>query len=52
MDQAKEDLPEPCPLEECCCGPLLPREFTGKMMNDDDVTIDENTRGKEESALN
>ena len=29
MGRAEQDRPEPCPLEECCCGPLLLRGTGG-----------------------
>ena len=29
MGAAEEDLTEPSALEECCCGPMFPRESRG-----------------------
>ena len=29
VDRIKEDIPEPCPLKECCCGPMFHEESRG-----------------------
>ena len=52
MGTAEEDLTEPSASEECCCGPMFPRELKGlSPVLASDTSISISIRIKEAYAL-